>query len=194
MKWKTIFNPFQKFNDSTLLIIGILATIIGSLIGFWRQVSFDGIFDVHSPAKTSFQNSLLENSINIAIVFMLLFILGKLINKKTRAVDILNTSLIYRIPLYIIALFSNFPMVTEATKKILDSVKAGNPQVHTKDIIWLYVFAIGLLPFVIYSIVLIVNGFKTATNAKRWQHFLILTIVLLIGEFVSKRVLTALIY
>jgi len=194
MTWKTIFNPFQKFSDRTLLLSGVTATVIGSVIGFLRQVSFDGIFDVHNSVGLSFPDSLLENLINILIVFSLLFLLGKLINRKTRAIDILNTSMIYRIPLYFVALLSNISIINEATNEMLNNAKAGGSQVYSKEAIWLYLFAIVLLPFIVYCIVLIINGFKTATNAKRWQHFLILTIVLLVGEFISKPILAAIIY
>ncbi len=43
-----------------------------------------------------------------------------------------------------------------------------------------------LMIFLIYAIVLLVNGFRTATNLKKWQYYIYFAIALIIAEVLSK--------
>ena len=86
MTWKTIFNPFEKYSERQLLIASVLITILGSLIGSYCQVIYDGFLDVHSYENT-FSHVVLENVINGMVMTIFLFALGKIINNKTRFID-----------------------------------------------------------------------------------------------------------
>ena len=186
MNWTIIFNPFSKFSDRTLLIVGILSVVFGSFIGYFFSITFDGILDAHS-LKTDFTESLKENSINIIIVFILLLILGKIINKKTRAIDIFNISIIYRIPIYLSSPLINLPVFEEINQKVLGN-KGHLDQIKfdTADLILVLATTSVLMIFLIYAIVLLVNGFRTATNLKKWQPYIYFTLILILAETLSK--------
>ena len=181
---KYIFNPFLKYSERNLFIIGFLSIFAGSFLACYFSVSFDGIFDAHSTPKI-FLDSLKENLINIATILSLLIILGKIINSKTRIIDILTLSMIYRIPIYFIAFF--MPLVKNIGDNIsFNKDNVENLKLESLDILSLILFSIFLLVFIIYSITLLVNGFKTATNLKKPYYYVFFTIALIIGEIISK--------
>ena len=111
MNWQIILNPFIKFSEKQLLIVGISSAIAGSLIASMIGVTFDGLIDVHLYPEITFLDSLKENSILIILITLLLFGFGKIINSKTRFIDILNSSLLFRIPFYISALLTSIPVI-----------------------------------------------------------------------------------
>lgn len=191
MNWKLIFNPFSKFTEQQLLWVGILATFAGCTIGYYFQVVFDGALDVHSISEITFWEGMKILLIDIFSVVLLLFILGKIINSKTRIIDILNTVLISRIPLYILGIFANNSKMNEITETLIENIDHPEKmQLQTSDMMIMMIFSVFSLLFLAYHIVLLVFGFKTATNTKKWQHFVLFTLILLIAEMLSKFLLT----
>ena len=187
MIWKYIFNPFLKYSEKTLIIIGIVSIMLGSLCGIYFMVSFDGIFDAHLSASITFLDSLKENMINVFVVFILLSILAKILYKKSRIIDILSLSIIYRIPIYLMTLFISNPMLASVNDKIMKDIE--NP-VNIDFSIWEITVLAGVsivtIVLLVYAIVLLTNGFKTATNLKKWQNYIWFAVALITGEIVSK--------
>lgn len=186
MNWKLLFNPFGIYSEKQLLVSGILITLAGSLVGSLFNVTFDGVLDVHQY-ETDFLTSLKENSINVACIFIALFILGKLINRKTRAIDILNTAMVSRFPQYISAVITALPVLKKVEDEIISH--QGDLQhlnFQPMDLMLLFVISMILLSITAYYITLMVNGFRTAVNAKKWQHFVGFAIALIIAEIISK--------
>ncbi|MGA9213237.1 hypothetical protein [Kaistella sp.] len=192
MNWKYIFNPFLKFSEKHLLIVGVLSVIIGSFIGNSFSVTYDGVFDAH-PSATTFMESLKENAINILAVSVLLIILGKIINAKTRIIDIFSISMIYRIPIYISGIFINIPLFNKITNKVLaNKDHLENIKFDTMELVSILAASSILMILLIYSITLLVNGFRTATNLKKWQYYIYFAIVLIIAEVLSKILINSL--
>lgn len=186
MNWKIIINPFSKIPEIQLLVFGIILLILGSFIGYYFEVSYDGIFDVHI-SKPTFWESFLENSINVVSLLILLFVLGKLINSKTRIIDIVNISLVSRFPIYILGLFANNSKMNEISEKLIENID--HPEklpIDTGEMIFLLMFSFVSLWLLAYFIILLVNGFRTATNIKKWQYWILFLTVLIIAEFISK--------
>jgi hypothetical protein len=188
MNWKYIFNPFLKFSERNLFTIGFLSIFVGSFLASYFSVSYDGIFDAHS-SSASFIRSLKENFLNIGIVFLMLLIFGKIINKKTRIIDILNLSMIYRIPIYLISICISFGKNID-DKILIYKDNLQNIKLTSLDIISIIISSILLIILIIYAIVLLVNGFKTATNLKKQYYYVFFAITLTIGEIISKILIT----
>ncbi|MGC4128476.1 MAG: YIP1 family protein [Bergeyella sp.] len=187
MNWKLLFNPFEKIPEKTLIIIGIVTLIIGSLLSFQFKVIFDGIFDIHEYPPILFSQAFTANAVNIIVLSFILFVLGKIFNPKTRMIDIMNTAFISRIPLYFLAPMTALPPVREATNNIMANIQdIQNMQIPTSDLVTLFAFSSVTLLFLVYSIVLIVTGFKTATNIKKWQQYAGFAAALLVAEIISK--------
>ena len=186
MNWKIIFNPFSKFSEIQLLIFGVLITFLGSFIGSHFGVIFDGVFDVH-VYEISIIKGILVNLINVFSVFILFLILGKIINSKTRIIDILNVSLISRLPIYLVGIFANNSKMNSITEDLMKGINEPEKlNLPTTDLIFIMIFSSAMMIFLIYSIVLMVFGFKTATNIKKWQHYVFFAIAIVAAEIISK--------
>lgn len=190
MNWKVLFNPFEKYSEKTLLIFGISATLLGSLVGYLMNARFDGIIDMHLVQGARFQNILLDNLINTLVLFILFFAFGKIINPKTRAIDMLNVSMICRIPMYLVALGNIGGYLERATQNIMEGVDLDNlqnmPEFELLDLLVILIFSILSIGFLIWMIVLFWKGFKTATNTKRTRDIIIFIMLFILAEVLSK--------
>lgn len=172
MNWKLIFNPFGKFDDKTLLISGISIYLILNLIGYFSGSKMDGILHFDRLNK---ENPIAQLLLSLAIVvvsILLIWGLGKFFNSRTRLIDILNTVLISMFPMIFMLIISEIPFFNNAlsnTEKLVQQ----NPNSFTPEILIVLLFSFLILPLLIYNIILLYNGFKTATNTKKWQHIAI---------------------
>jgi hypothetical protein len=190
MNWKIILNPFTKFSEKQLLIFGIIATIAGSLIGSIIGVTYDGLIDVHLHPEMTFLNSLLENSILIVLITLLLFAFGKIINPKTRFIDILNSALLFRIPLYISALLTTIPVMKTVGDEVMKNINSLDKiNIQSSDMIGMVIISVVLIALLVYAITLLFQGFKTATNAKKSVHYVVFGIIIFIAEIISSIIL-----
>lgn len=189
MTWKTIFNPFGKFSDIHLLIVGIVFFILNIFGCYYAGNVNDSIFHLsHLEENQTIWDVVKINSLSYILAIIVLFILAKFFNNRTRIIDIINTVLISAIPMILIMPISGMSFLKNATQSITKS--AGNPnQIETINLIVVTAFALATLPFMIYSFVLYYNGFKTATNLKKWQHIVVFAIVSLILTIVSQSIL-----
>ncbi|MBL0014691.1 MAG: hypothetical protein IPP30_13625 [Flavobacterium sp.] len=191
MNWQMILNPFTIFSEKHLLIFGVICAIAGSLLASLIGVSYDGLLDVHLRSEMTFQDSLKENSIIIILITLILFVFGKMINAKTRFIDILNSAVIFRIPFYLSALLTSIPIVKNVTEEVMKNINSLDKiDLQPSDLIGIVLMSILLLALLIYAIALLFQGFKTATNAKKTIHYVIFGIIILIVEITSKLVLS----
>ncbi|PZU87811.1 MAG: hypothetical protein DI529_06490 [Chryseobacterium sp.] len=189
MNWKTIFNPFGKFDEKHILVLGIIFFIINIFICEYSGMVNDSIFHLSFINENQTIWDILKiNSLSYAFAIIVLFILAKSFNNKTRIIDIINTILISAIPLAIVPLITGLPFLKDATQSIAKS--AGDPsQVDMANLILVTVFGLATLPLMIYSFVLLYNGFQTATNIKKWQQIVLFVIVVFVQIIVSQTIL-----
>lgn len=193
MNLQIILNPFTRFSERQLLSIGIISAIAGSLIAVACGVTYDGVIDVHTYPDTTFVDSVKENLIAIILLTCLLFALGKIINPKTRFIDILNSVLIFRIPFYISALLTSVPAMRNVEKEVLKNMNSlDKMSIQPFDLTVLLLISILLIVFLVYSIMLLFKGFKTATNAKKPINYISFAIALILAEVISKIILSTL--
>lgn len=190
MNQKIVFNPFEKHSEITLLIFGLTLTILGSFIGYLMKARFDGIIDMHLVENISLIEPFLDNLLNTLSLFVLFFILGKSINKKTRWVDILSASIIARIPFYILPLFNIGGFLEKITERLLESIDLENlnspPAISISDMLTMLLFAgIGIV-CLCWFIALFWNGFRVATNTKGTKNIILFVIMLIVAEVISK--------
>ncbi len=190
MNWSILLNPFTKFSEKQLLGFGLGMVVVGSALAATLGVTFDGAIDVHMLPETTILQSLKENAVTILLLTLLLFILGKIVNSKTRLIDILNASLLFRVPFYFMAILVAIPAVKqieEALVKNAQTLAAMN--LKPTDIIILLCLTGALIALLIYAIAILYNGFKTATNVKQTSHKVLFGIVILVAEILSKIIL-----
>jgi len=188
---KQLYNPFELYSERQLLIFGLVLTLIGSFLGYLFNGRFDGIIDFHLLESVIFLEVVLDNFFNAVLLTMLLFINGKIINSKTRFVDVLNASLLARIPFYILPFFNFNNVMYDVSNRTYDIMVAGSfNAISTPDIILLMLFSFVAICTLIWFSVLLWNGFKVATNAKGIKNIILFIFTILVVEVVSKYIIT----
>src|SRR5690606_18533050 len=82
-------NPFSIINEKKLLIIGLISFIFGIMISYFMQMKIE-IIGKNSVSNYKVSNIIINQSIITFMLILMLYGLGKFINKKTRIIDILN--------------------------------------------------------------------------------------------------------
>lgn len=198
MNWKILLNPFEKYSEKTLLLFGITLTLLGSFTGYLMNARFDGIIDMHIVKNTVWFEPLVDNLLNTLTLFIVFFAFGKTINPKTRAVDLLTVSLISRIPIYLISLANIGGVIGRATQNILTGIDFDNlqnpPQFEMQDMAVILVFALFSIALLIWTIALLWNGFRVATNTKGTRNIVIFVFLFILAYVVSKILISTFIF
>src|SRR5690554_6138279 len=146
MNFRVLYNPFEKYSERRLLIFGIVMVFFFSILSFYLKARFDGIIDMYIVENIIWYEPLIDNLLNTIALFVVFFAFGKIINPKTRAIDILNASLISRIPIYLISLGNIGGMIHRTTRNILDKIDFDNlhnpPQFEMSDLVITLIFAL----------------------------------------------------
>ena len=187
---KVLFNPFEQFSERPLILFGISVTILLSMTGAFFNARFDGVIDLHFSTPTFFINTLTDNAVNIVILSLALFTLGKFRNNKTRFIDVFTASLIARIPYYMLPFFNWNNTVLIESEKLLKqfmTVQPGvAPQFESTQMLVLVLFAGFSILFLAWFIYLLYQGYKVATNAKGGIEIVLFGVTILIAEVFSK--------
>ena len=187
---KILFNPFEQFSERSLILFGTATTLLLSMTGAFFNARFDGVIDLHFSRPTFFINTLTDNAVNIVLLSLALFTLGKLRNSKTRLIDIFTASLIARIPYYLLPFFNWNDRILNESNKIMEqfmTIQPGAvPQFEAAQMLTLLVIAIVSILFLVWFIFLLYQGYKVATNAKGAVEVVLFGITLLLAEIASK--------
>jgi len=193
MNWPILINPFNKFSEKQLFLFGVASTAIGSYLASLLSVTFDGAIDVHLCANTTFLQSLKENAITILLLSVLLYILGKVVNAKTRLIDIFNAALLFRVPFYLTSVLVTIPALKDIQESLVKNAqKMTSFNLKATDVIILLCLSGVLIALLIYAIALLFNGFKTATNIKQMVHKVFFGLAILAAEIFCKIILSLL--
>ena len=187
MNWTLLFNPFKKLPSKSLLLLGLVAFIAFSLYSWMNQIIYDGMLDIHLDDQLNPLDYFNANAINIIIVVLLFHAFALIVNSKTRLVDIFATSVIYRIPIYIASLFvKSDAMLSVASKLENLNGSLENLKFSTSELVTMMGISFLSLILMIWSIVLLFFGFKTASNAKLWWHNALFILAVILGETITK--------
>lgn len=186
MNWKTIFNPFERFDEKQLLLAGILAVILSIAAGYWTGTTFISIYRISTIENISFQNIAIPTLLSFLSAIAVLFILGRILNSKTRVIDIVNTVLISQLVLILFQYIGKIPYIKLAGENVIQYESDPSGTFPFLDFLILISVSCISIITLIYSITLFYNGFKTATNIKKWQHIVLFCIVSLVSTLVCQ--------
>lgn len=187
-----LLKPFEFTQEKKLLGVGIGAALISCLLQTFTWQRHIGILkaDILTSYPTLTQ-TLADNVISSLIMILGLFLFGLYINKKTRLIDITNTVLIARIPMYLTILFDYNGFLSKKMNFLIDNVQ--NPELIAEDATKM----IPIMFFGLLSIVLLVafgyylyQGFKIATHLKKASHIVLLILLVLIVDHLSRLLTT----
>lgn len=184
---KLLFNPFAKFPDKFLITFGTVSTLMGLFLSWFFNAQFDGVLDLHFNGPIKIYESLILILIDIVLLLVLLFVLAKIINNKSRLLDVFVAVIIARTPVYLLSFMNINNKMYEIGKIIIENLNQGQLNSIPSSIqIVLIVTSIVSLIAIIWFSVLLFNGFKIATNLKERKHILYFVITLLVAEILSK--------
>lgn len=182
------FNPFAKYTEKQLLPIGVAVTIISVFLADYTDARYDGVLDLHFISNVSITKVLTDFIINIVLLFIALLTVGKIINKKTRPVDILTTIVVARIPFYAVMLVNINKTMQTVTDK-LDITAPTITNLNSADMSYIIIAGIITIVAVAWYIALLYNGFKIASNAKTFKQNILFIIALIAAEVISKLII-----
>ena len=187
------YNPFEKHSTQSLLLVGTLSMLVGAVAGVYFNARFDGIIDLHFVKDVRLHEPILDLLIAIGTTTILLFLLGKTINAKTRLIDLLNTALIAKMPFYLLTVFNYNGFMFKITEKLMAGVRENALNVPDASL-WLpiLVFSSISLAALALCLILFYLGYKTATNAKGIKNTFLFVGALLVSELLSKLFLSLL--
>lgn len=186
MNWKTVFNPFERFDERLLLLAGAAAVAISIVIGYCTETAFTSIYKISAVQNHSLKTIVTTTLLSFLIAIVVLFILGKILNRKTRIIDITNTVLISQLFLIPLQFLGKASSVELAGKNIIRYQSDPSGTFPFLDFLIMISMTVISITILIYSFTLYYNGFKTATNIKKWQHIVLFCAVSMISSLICQ--------
>ncbi|MBZ4190211.1 hypothetical protein [Niabella beijingensis] len=180
-------NPFERFTEKKLAIAGTLCLLAGAILFRWCRQTNDGVYHIAPKPDLTLTGALTEAICCTVLLTALLWVLGKFINIKTRVIDLANATLIHRIPLILGILMIQLPVVKTTTERILHATRNNTIQeITSRDLSIASLTGLLMLGLLVYSIVLLVNGFRTAVHAKKAVHYIGFAFALILAEVIYR--------
>ena len=186
-----IFNPFEKISEKKLLLIGITSMIVGATLGYLFNARYDGIFDLHFEKSTNYFKALLDILISVSTTCLLLLAVGKYTNPKTRFIDVFNTCTIAKIPFYVLTLFNINNWIYYSSAKLVESLQHNLMKMPSlSEFIPVLLFSLFTILGLVLSVLLLLNGYKVASNAKGTKSIGLFVAALFLSEIFSKIIIS----
>ena len=187
MKWKILLNPFSKFSEVQLITAGLIFMLINFTVTYLLGFHMDSIFHYgYIGENDSLLRTVLITLKSYLTAIAVLFALGKIFNRRTRLIDIINTVIISQIPGLLLILIGEIPVVEQAILTTAELPKDKTPQIPASDLIILCFFAFFALITIAHGFTLLYNGFKTATNIKDVKKILLFAFIVIITTIFSQ--------
>lgn len=184
------WNVFERFSTQKLLLVGIVGALVGSALAVFFKGRFDGVLDLHFVNEIKVFQPFVDNFLAILLLSSCLFFTAKLLNTKTRFIDILNAVLIGRLLIYPL-LFANINgFISELSEKAIADPM--NIQIDG-DTILLIVFGLFSLALLFVFFCVVYLGFRVATNYKKWRGLFYFCLTVLVAEILSILIFTYLV-
>lgn len=185
---KLLTNPFEKYNENRLLLVGIVFLILGAIACFQFNLLIFGSLKIINYQQQHWYTALVNISITILSNVFILYVFARFRYVKTRWIDVLNVVLIAHIAVYILLFLSGLPIIIEAQRLIELELMAG------KDVQMLHIpkmytyilggFAVVAILLLIYFFYLTVVGMKIAMNSKTKKDQIWIILILLIWNLI----------
>jgi hypothetical protein len=178
MKTRYFYNPFTQIAGFKSLFIGTAGLLITTYLAFNTGTHFNGLLNIDFAKDSAFWVYLIENLSNWFFIAIFLHISGLILSEsKIRAIDIIGTTSLSRIPLMLTPLIRKIPLFQSF---VIQS--------------WEMYFIMGLyLVSLIWTIILLYNAFRISCNLRNERLIVSFIVSIIISEVCTKFVLKVLI-
>lgn len=188
----SLFQPFTYFQEKQLLLFGLVIGLLSCLLQLTTHTRIISILQLTALDQSpTFLQAIADYTISSIVMALALFIFGRIINPKTRWIDIFNTIIIARIPLLLPLLFDIKGYISDKQKVLIQSISDPEALSNQAELTPILFFGILVLLLLVAFGYYLYQGFKTATHLKKTGHIVIF-IVLTFGIDLLTRLLTTL--
>ena len=188
----SLFQPFTYFQEKQLLLFGLVIGLLSCLLQLTTHTRIISILQLTALDQSpTFVQTIADYTISSIVMALALFIFGRIINPKTRWIDIFNTVIIARIPLLLPLLFDIKGYISDKQKVLIQSISDPEALSNQAELTPILFFGILVLLLLVAFGYYLYQGFKTATHLKKTGHIIIF-IVLTFGIDLLTRLLTTL--
>ncbi|MGS4345295.1 hypothetical protein ACKUSY_06720 [Myroides odoratus] len=188
----SLFQPFTYFQEKQLLLFGLVIGLLSCLLQLTTHTRIISILQLTALDQSpTFLQAIADYTISSIVMALALFIFGRIINPKTRWIDIFNTVIIARIPLLLPLLFDIKGYISDKQKVLIQSISDPEALSNQAELTPILFFGILVLLLLVAFGYYLYQGFKTATHLKKTGHIVIF-IVLTFGIDLLTRLLTTL--
>jgi hypothetical protein len=161
------FNPFAQIAGLKSLVLGFLGLFFTTFLAFKTGTHFYGMLNIDYAKDSDYWVFLTENVSSWILLSFFLYLSGIILSKsRIRAIDILGTTLLSRIPLIIAPLIRTMPLFQSFEFQS-----------------WEMYFVKGVyLISLIWTIVLLFNAYKISCNLKNERLVVSFIVSLIISE------------
>lgn len=186
-----LFKPFERYSETTLLLVGFGFTLLSALAAFAFNVRYDGVLDMHAVKEVSLQQVLIDTAVNLVSLFTFFYLAAVIVYKRARPVDLLSTVLVARIPMVLLPLLNVNNYSYNVAKELIEATKniQEGPEQILSFLPFLGLTVVMLLVVTAWYVALLYNGFKVATNAKGAKPVVLFIAAILLAEILSKTLL-----
>ena len=177
--WNLLWNPFIRVAGWQAFGVGIIIVLISAVLASYGNLAFDGAIDAHFGDNITIAQSLLVTGISLLSVVLSMYVIGLIISKNFRFVDILGTMTLARAPFLVLAVFSLF-VTSPDVEQVLQ-----NPMI-VLDYPSFLVLGIISVPIIVWYIALMYNGLKVSTGTKGIKLTIGFIVGILVAEVISK--------
>ncbi|MDE3258578.1 MAG: hypothetical protein OYM47_12145 [Gemmatimonadota bacterium] len=202
-KLKTwLFNPFYYIAGGTALGVGLAVMVIASLVGAATNYHFDGVIDLHSGTPAPAWVFVAENLINWLVMGVLVYLAGRLISRsRIRPLDVFGTQALARAPMAITLFCVLLPGFRRVTDHLAGQLIQGSTrfesgtsgsdlisfsQVEALDLAVFVLAVVLALLLLVWTVLLMYRAFAVSCNVGGGKAIGVFTVVILLGEVLSK--------
>ena len=184
---KFLYNPFENYSEKKLVLIGIVGNLVLVGLSYTLNTKFIGNLKTIAQNNIEFYQVIIQHLIILIATTTMLLLIGKYLNSKTRFIDILATTLVSRIAFCLIPIVNINHKMFQISQKILSTFKTDQPEISIgNDLPYFIMSVLIILLSIVWFLVLLYNGFKTATNAKDVKTLFLFIATIILIEILSQ--------
>ncbi|WP_170264952.1 hypothetical protein [Salibacter halophilus] len=191
---KKLLRPFDFIAGQTAVISGIIFAILGGVLAHYLSIHFNGLFNLKYIQPQTFPFSQIAESVFVVLVLATIeFLIVRLFFKRpTRWIDYFGTSLLARIPIYIMAgLFPAFGLSEEYFVNMLNELSTNGQIPDTSNLL---IFSLISLPLLVYSVYLYYHAFAVSGGIKGAKAVISFIAAIILSEIIIYLTFPALFY
>ncbi len=178
-RWSLIWNPFTRIAGWQAFIAGLIFVALSGIAAKYADLAFDGAIDAHLGHEISFAESFIMISIDLFAIIVIMSVVGFVIAKQVRFVDIFGTMTLSRAPFLIVAILGIFVSPPDLSELSTEPIQIFDQPLFI-------VFSLLTTIILIWAIALMYNALKVSSGAKGIRLTAGFIIGLIVAEIMSK--------